>query len=679
MIIEIQKIELANFKGINKLAVTMFGRDVRVFGDNGAGKTTIADAFHWCLFDKDSSGKSTFDIKPIKDGEPVHLLETSVNMLLLIDGEELALRKVFREKWITKRGDAESTFSGHETLYWVNDVPIKAGEYKAKIAEWIDETTFRRITSPDYFVSLNNKDMRRVLVDMVGEVKPNQVAGDDAGLRKIVHLMAEKRYTTDDLAKVVRGQITNANNEIKAIPARIDEVRRSIPAVEDWTEVEGKAAEVQSKIDEIERALVSARHAAQSSYEVQRKVISLKDQANDRIRALARDANEDYVKHTENMTIRDMAIVRLTNELDHLNRTMASERLIMAEREKTIKLLRDQYSVSQDERGKIQAEVWPGLGDDQTHCQTCGQGLPQGDIEILSDQAEEAFEASRARRLQQAAAEMDRIALSGQNLKKAIEKDKVELEALESKIKLVSEELKAERAILMKLSEMEITPKQPEDFSDDAEYLALIDEANRLQESLASPDGLTEQLITEKSSLMAELQGFNRVLARREQIEAGEKRVQELAERNRELADLVARYEGIRFDLERFMRKQAELLENRINTLFTYIQFRLFKTNINGGIEDDCEPMVNGVPYSTGASNSERIRAGLDIVRTMQRQADIFAPVIVDNAESATWLLPMECQVVQLVVSEADKELRIELGGEADAQPVQKRRADQVA
>lgn len=679
MNITIQRIMLTNFKAIDSLIIDMDGLNHRIYGDNGVGKTTIADAFHWCLFDKDSSGKTTFDIKPIRDGEPVHLLETSVSLLLMIDGEELGLRKVLRERWVTKRGDAEATFSGHETLYWVNDVPVKAGEYKAKIAERIDEPTFRRMTSPDYFVGLNTKDMRRVLVDMVGEITPDQVAGDDKRLQKIVRLMTEKRYTPDDLAKVVRGQIATANQEIKAIPARIDEVKRSIPASENWSEVEANRAEIEAQIKELELSLVSARHAAQSAAKVQQEMYSLRDQAQRHIRELARSANDDYLQHIEAVQIHERTIRRLTKEIADAE---ADHSMILSKVygwRNEIESMRDKYLDTQKQLGEVRAEVWPGLGEDQERCYACGQKLPQDEIELLADKADRDFEVRRTDRINAIEDSLAKITETGQQLRKRIEANEIELLALADKKRQLEAELEAEQAVLDTLNKIEVREAKPEDFADNAEYKRLMAEADKLQEALANPDDQSSLLIEKKANLTAELQDIDKVLARRDQIEAGEKRMQELANRNRELADLVARYEGVRFDLERFIRKQAELLESKINALFSYIQFRLFKVNINGGIEDDCEPLVNGVPYSTGASNSERIRAGLDIVRTMQRQAGIYAPVIVDNAESATWLLPMECQVIQLIVSKPDKELRIEAEGEDDAKPVRKRRADQVA
>jgi len=54
---------LKNFKGIRSFTLDAQGCDISVFGDNATGKTTLADAFMWLLFDKDSANRKDFEIK----------------------------------------------------------------------------------------------------------------------------------------------------------------------------------------------------------------------------------------------------------------------------------------------------------------------------------------------------------------------------------------------------------------------------------------------------------------------------------------------------------------------------------------------------------------------------------------------------------------------------------------
>ena len=73
--IHIPRLTLRNFKGHGEFTLTTTGLVTQVFGNNGLGKTTIADAYNWLLFDKDSTGKKDFDIKPLDSkGQPAHNL-----------------------------------------------------------------------------------------------------------------------------------------------------------------------------------------------------------------------------------------------------------------------------------------------------------------------------------------------------------------------------------------------------------------------------------------------------------------------------------------------------------------------------------------------------------------------------------------------------------------------------
>jgi hypothetical protein len=92
--------------------------------------------------------------------------------------------------------------------------------------------------------------------------------------------------------------------------------------------------------------------------------------------------------------------------------------------------------------------------------------------------------------------------------------------------------------------------------------------------------------------------------------------------------------------------------------MFDNISFRLFDIQINGAIVDDCEPLIQNVPYRD-ASNSERIRGSQEIVKAMQRAKGITIAYFMDNCEAATWFVDMDCQTIKLFVSEQDKFLRI--------------------
>ena len=67
--IQINYLKLENFKGIKDLEVA-FAPDLTVIsGQNATGKTTIADAFSWVLFNSDTANRSDFKVQTHIDGK----------------------------------------------------------------------------------------------------------------------------------------------------------------------------------------------------------------------------------------------------------------------------------------------------------------------------------------------------------------------------------------------------------------------------------------------------------------------------------------------------------------------------------------------------------------------------------------------------------------------------------
>lgn len=121
-VITIKSITLNNFKGIKSLHVD-FDNQTDIYGANGTGKTTIADAFTWLLFGKDSHDRKDFEVKTLDVfGKVIPKVEHEVSATLLIDGEVVTIKRILKENWVKKRGSLESEFAGNVTdLYW-NDV-----------------------------------------------------------------------------------------------------------------------------------------------------------------------------------------------------------------------------------------------------------------------------------------------------------------------------------------------------------------------------------------------------------------------------------------------------------------------------------------------------------------------------------------------------------------------------
>ena len=89
------------------------------------------------------------------------------------------------------------------------------------------------------------------------------------------------------------------------------------------------------------------------------------------------------------------------------------------------------------------------------------------------------------------------------------------------------------------------------------------------------------------------------------------------------------------------------------------MRWQLFEEQVNGCLRDCCKATIDGVPYAD-LNNGAKINAGLDVIATLSQAKGIRCPLFVDNAESVTQLMEMDTQVIRMVVSETDKQLRLE-------------------
>jgi len=653
--VKLLRLTLKNFKGIRRFELDAGGEDVTVYGDNATGKTTLFDAFTWLLFDKDSGNRKDFDIKTLgPDGEPEHGLEHEVEGLLDLGGKRIALRKVYYEKWTKKRGSAEKQFTGHTTDYYIDGVPVKKSEYQARIALIADENVFRLLTDPTYFnEQLHWQERRRILLDVCGDVSDSDVIAADSGLARLPAILDGR--SLDDHRKVLAARRTEINRELEKIPVRIDEVLRGLPdlsAVEDdragvARSIAGLKSRRNAKEQELAR-LESGGELAEKTKAlrtVEAELLELERQhrarVDDRIRREKRRLDE----------IQDEAN-GLQADVRSKQRELESNNAAVQRLESKIQRLRERWHTVNDRAFEFeQDEV----------CPTCGQTLPKERLDAAREQALADFNRRKAQELEEinadgkaAAAEAEEL----RNLNGALEQD---IEKAQARLAALEEQGAEVRA---RIDDLE---REAEAFADDPAHAQKVAEKHALEVAIAElRTGSAERRAAVERDITAvetEIASLEASLARMDQRTRGKARIEDLKARER---DLAAEYERIEEELhltERFVRTKVSLLEAKINSRFELARFKLFNVLVNGGVEECCETLYRGVPYSTALNNGARINVGLDIINTLSEHYDIAPPIWIDNAEAVTELIPTSGQMIRLVVSGSDEALRIERDG----------------
>ena len=634
MNIKIDKLILQNFKGIGNLEIYAGGKNLNIYGNNATGKTTIFDAFMWLLFNKDSLGRSDFGIKTQdSEGNTIHNLEHSVECVLTIDDAILTLKKVYAEKWTKKRGSAEAEFSGHETKYFINEVPSTKGEYTAKISSIIDEELFKTITNPLYFNEhLKWQDRRAILLSICGDMSDADIIASSSEFSSLLDEL--KGRTIQEYKKIIQSKQAGINDELKTLPQRIAEARLAIPETEaSYTEADKEV--IENKIAELNDEIIAIRNGSGSAG-IESDLRALRSDK-------ARLENSKCDISTLNQELSD-AQINLQNIKNRIN--LCREHI--ATYHQHIEYLSHQADALRKDWHKVNATQYTDSG----MCPTCGQPLPAEQIES----AKAKFNTARAEQL-------ETITEKGKQVKAEIEERQ---KMLSDRVKNLEELEKSVADYTTKIENITATIEtQKAEFNIEIENaISVIDlriaelEKTALNSSEAIKskiDIIQDQITTEK----AKLDEINTVLFNGAITERQLKRIADLEADEKRLAGAYAELEKTSFLIDNFLKFKIELLSNKINELFRFAKFKLFDVQINGGVAECCEVTYQGVPYSD-LNNASKLNIGLDIINTLCKVHDKTAPIIVDNAESVVALADTDSQKICLYVNGQDKSLRIE-------------------
>lgn len=648
--LQLNTLSLKNFKGVKKFVVEPDGQNVRIYGDNATGKTTLFDAFTWLLFGKDSQNKKDFSIKTLDAAnKELHNLEHEVEGEFLLNGAPLRLRKVYTEKWTKKRGSASKEFTGHTTDYFVDDVPSKKKEFESKVSEIIDEDVFKLLTSPSYFnEQLHWQKRRELLLEIAGDVTDEEVIQSNPNLKRLLDFLNGR--SIEDHKKVIAAKRKEINQELDRIPVRIDEVNRSAPDITglDQQSLNDEANHIQSLIDDKQEEITRIKNGSEvsekqtKSREIEGQLLEIKNKQADL------NHNKTSGKRSElNGLARE--VDNIQRDIDQTNYKMRSNTGQKEQLEREMQELRTQY---QD----INAREFETEHDE--NCPTCGQSLPEEQIKEAHEKALAEFNKKKANKLEsinkegvQKKERVEALEQENESLASSLEKSKIELSKKQEEVEIVKQDLQQLESNTTDYQELpEYKAKLEEKQAVDQEIEQL---RSNVQESVNKAQSELEDLRREKSAIDQDLAKFV-------QLASSNKRVKELEAEQEKLGEEYEQLEEQLYLTEEFIRSKVNLLTSKINDRFNQANFKLFKENINGGLEETCETLYDGVPYSSGLNNAARINVGLDIINTLSEHYGIQVPIFIDNAEAVTELINLETQTISLVVSESDKKLRVE-------------------
>ncbi len=636
MKIELKSLDLVHFKCFPKLHLDFHEGVNSLFGANAAGKTSVYDALTWLLFDKDSAGHSRPAVKPT--GAPAGAMP-EVTAILEMDGEPIKLRKVLREKWEKPRGSSIERYAGDTRDYYIDDVPLAENAYKRRIAELIDEQQFKLLTDVWAVTSkMHWKDRRTLLAEICGLPEDKQLLAAAPQFAELTEKVG--RRTVDEYKSVLMKQRKDMNANLNTLPVRVDECSRMVAELEslDFAAAHSESDRLQAERERVQGELVKLTNntlAAQARNELGALQNQLRELETENNAHLA----SQRVPVEDETPVLTAALDRAKCEADRLTRTVAQERDLVLNGETRLDDYRARWRA-------IDAETCG------TTCPVCHQPLPQDMLETSQD----AFAAHQKQR-------KDALLEDSKMVKQGIAAAKDRLLTAETALKTAQDEVqKAQISLDSYTPPVEVVPENLPDYDRrKGAILTLIADADKRIDRLTSD---TEQerrrLETALSAVTAEKLRHDAVLAKEQTLSDTRRRIADLQAEQRTAAAEMEQMDRMIAMCEEFTRYRVQAITESVNSKFRLTRWRLFTEQVNGGLADCCEPMdMNGSTFE-GTNNAMKINIGVDIIDTLSTHFGRRVPLFVDNAESVTHLQPIGSQVVRLVVSEQDKELRIE-------------------
>lgn len=647
MNIQIKEMTLEFFKGVRN-ATYKFSDSTNVFGENGLGKSTIATAFYWLLFDKSAELVSNPPIRPDNVEECV----PRVDIVLDVDGKEVNLAKYQKQKVKEDKDKGTRTVSLTNS-YEINGVEKSKRDFDAYLNDLgIEMDKFLLLSHPNVFTSgLNSKkemeQMRGLLFEMTKSYTDKEIAEMLPDMEEVLSLM--ENYTIDEIAAMQNSTI----RKIKENYGKDGEILRAEIKAKEELKVDIDVAELELGRNVL-KEMIADNQAKQNDvlkqYEefqnVSADIVQLKMKLND----IERNINSELDTKKHNY---EMELLKAEKELDELkfNSTKCEKQLSTNRMELSIKNVK-----IQDLRDELKIAKERKFDENNLICPYCKQEY----TEDKKEQIKADFESTKID-------ECKTITHKGVQLKEEIEQLTKDIDELtlaktdcDNKISVAANTVKELK------EKIDALPKNI-DVSGSEEYKAIskeLEDKQAIYNKGFDNNEIKANLKAEEEDLQNQLLDTERKIASSERNIEIDEQILELREKQKKYEQDKANAEKILEQLKCISKKKNELLVDGINSHFEIVDFKLFDYQKNGEYKEVCIPMIDGKTFGQSTNTGREVLAKLDIIKGLQKFYEQNYPVFLDNAECLSEKtkkrVNSECQIIYLNVSE-DENLRIEV------------------
>ena len=649
-----KSLSLLNFKGIRNLHVS-FGENLTVIsGRNAAGKTSIADAIMWVLFDVGYDGNKlepkTFD----KNHEIIKEIPHEAELTLLVDGDQIVLKRSLSDAW---KGDkCTNTYK-----YYVDGDVTTAGDFKKVVEDICPDSVFRRISSATNFCSLPWQKQRELLESLAEKYTTQDITQGDERFDFVVEEL--KKKTIADLIHHIKYKRKEVQKQLDAVPVRLAELNKSLPEAQDWDALSTEKSNLNDKLVELANKMQAIRigGADKVRYDGILKKIEFAEKRKRNMEQGAMNlATEQATKHQSDVITTNIAVKKAQSLVDDLKATMRgyTESEIHA-KDKKEECERKVVDIN-NRLDELSKSRWSWNAEDGI-CPHCGQPLPAEDVERIKKESKDRFNERKSNASKKIQEEFNGIQQEYTDAKNLLEKLDNDRMVTTNQLMKANKTLKE-----AEFKKLEVDAEKPKTYeqilAEKEEYQQVVKEIADLQAELNKPSASSD----ENAKMLAELEKerepigirYNEVLELLATKETYD-RISELIEKAKQDKES---YQNQLDELDEqldlaneYNKKSCQLLEENVNGHFSYVKWAMFTQDLDGNIKPYCECYHDGVPYSR-LNGAAKVNAGIDIANTFSRFYQVSAPMVLDECESVNDpIYSGDQQQIRLKVTTDDK------------------------
>jgi chromosome segregation ATPase len=608
----------------------------KIVAKNGKGKSTIATAYLWCLFNCDYELKDNPVVRREVDGKSVDDMDTSVELTLDVDGKEITMKKV-QKRTYSKDGSSYKD----DNKYFINDVPKTLKDFNTYLDA--DMNAFKMRSNVNAFLNQKPAEMREYLFGLVGDVTDLDIASQKAELAELVPLL--NKYTVEELSAMNKATKTKITKDLPILDGQIKEKERDIQ-LKQAIEVSNLELQKNSLKEQIADCMAKQTDNDKLIAEYDKDssdILNLKFELSD----MSRKANEENVKARRNL---ESQISNLNYVIDDGKKSVRNEEEIVGFNKEKIEEHQRTLDVSREE---WKAEKEREFDENSLICPYCKQEYPEDKKEELRAD----FKAHKEN-------ELNRITDKGNTAKEMLDEAKKALDEAEQELTDRKQKLEKHLVDLADIKKQFAELPQEIDVSATEEYKALEQKIAEKEQAMHKANDISAvkaELKAQETVLRQQLAECESQIAKSDTA-ADEQRLEELKQTRIDSEQNKTNAEKILDLLDKLDKAKNEALTEAVNSHFGLVKWQLFEYAKNGNYKSCCIPTVDGKSILTTMSNKgNRILGRVDICNSIQKISDISVPIILDDSESLDEdnqkkvVEMVDSQLIMLIVNNSEK------------------------